>query len=79
MHDVDHTALVLRLAEDELLPAAEESARLTALSYRANQVILLDLFHALDELAEVRARVHQARADHALARVRLSPLPQPMQ
>lgn len=72
VNEVEHSALVLRHTEDDLLPAVEESARLTGLAYSANQVILLELFHAQDALAEVRSRAHRARAEHVFAKVRLA-------
>lgn len=71
-HEVDHAEEIYRVAMDELLPAAEESARLSGISFAEGQTTLLELLVARETLSDVRAQVHRAEADRALARARLS-------
>jgi len=71
-HEVKHTAEALAVFEEELLPSAQEAARLVETSFNVGESTIIDLLRARRNLAQVLARVQYARADAAAARARLS-------
>jgi outer membrane protein TolC len=71
LHEVEHTQEVLDATERELLPAAEDAARLRTASMRAGETTVLEVLVARRALAAARAKRTRARATHAWAGVKV--------
>jgi len=70
LHDVEHSREVLTALRGELLPAAEEAARLRELLFQSGDSTVPEVVLARRALASARIRLGYARAEEAWARVR---------
>ncbi|HEX5745195.1 MAG TPA: TolC family protein [Archangium sp.] len=69
LHEVEHAREVLAALKGELLPAAEEAARLRELLFRSGDATVPEVVLARRALAAARIRLGHARAEEARARV----------
>ena len=72
LHEVEHTAEVLRAVEQGLVPAALESTRLREAALRSGDATVLEVLVARRAAANARARGSRALAAFAWARVKAS-------
>jgi outer membrane protein, heavy metal efflux system len=70
LHDVEHSREVLAALRGELLPAAEEAARLRELLFQSGDSTVPEVVLARRALASARIRLGHARAEEAWARVK---------
>ncbi len=71
LHEVEHTGEILETVEKELLPAAEEAARLREATMRAGETTVLEVLVARRAWAAARAKHVRAQAAHTWARVKV--------
>jgi len=71
LHEVEHTQEILDAADQELLPAAAENARLREASMRAGETTVLEVLVARRGWAAARAKRTRALAAHAWAGVKV--------
>jgi cobalt-zinc-cadmium efflux system outer membrane protein len=71
LHEVEHTGEILETVEQELLPAAEEGAKLREATMRAAETTVLEVLVARRAWAAARAKHTRAQAAHAWARVKV--------
>ncbi len=74
LHEVEHTAEVRKAVEDELLPAATDSADGIERRFAAGEATAQDVVMARRTLVATTARRIRARADEVFARFRLAVL-----
>ncbi len=72
LHEVEHSAEVLRAIETGLVPAATESARLREAALKAGDATVLEVLVSRRAAVQARARAIRALAGYAWARVRVT-------
>jgi cobalt-zinc-cadmium efflux system outer membrane protein len=70
LHDVAHTGELLAALERELVPAADQAATLRTRGFQVGEATVVELLASRRTALAAHARVADARADHARARVR---------
>lgn len=70
LHDVEHTGELLGILERELVPAADDAARQRTRAFELGETTVVELLAAQRTALAAHARVSDAQAAHAWARVR---------
>ena len=69
LHEVDHTGELLDTIERDLIPAADDAVRQRARGFELGETTIVELLAAQRIASAAHARVADARAAHAWARV----------
>ncbi len=69
LHDVEHTGELLEALERELVPAADDAARQRTRAFELGETTVVELLAAQRTSLAAHARVSDARAAHAWARI----------